>query len=493
MLTVDQIEDYLGRDDIEWTTLDLKREVPRRDGPKRNLAKVVVAFANTSGGYLIIGADDEKPVGSSRPVCNVCPLGRSRDEVIRTVRQIIEGRTEPSIRHRIDLDTVYLSSRGVTVLQVSVAPPYEADPLCFLRDGDSFVPYCRVEKACVPMKPDEIASFGRRLVGEEAKRKAEEFSKAVDRAVDHVLTVLASSILDLGGLVTEQGFESALLEECQGDEEVRERARGRLNNHALLRRIEDGYDFPNETLRAYYAAHDVAQRPAEELLRLLHNSRYDQVWPHVFTHLVDRQAAEALLDSMIQAGQVERAARCYYVRRDREVGDLSERLTRDLLRRARRVLAENSDLQTLFIGNMLKDPCTEVRRTVLRRFNPAEYPDVPPPSMVEALLERVQFDPNRNCQAAAAEVLLQIEIPDDHHFSATERALSLLESLTTGDDFVELVGKTGSSQMIAEKLAELGQRILEPKSFHQETRKLGLEPSKRLALLSKVELLQEIG
>lgn len=434
MLTFDEIEDLLEEYDIEWTTLELKREVPTTDGPKRNLAKVVVAFANTSGGNVIIGADNEKPPDGPRPVHDVCPPG-ARGRVIGDVSQIIESRIVPSVRHRVKPDATRLRSRGVTVLQVSVEPPGQMDPLCYLKNGEKYTPYSRDGERCVPMKPEEIDSRIRELVLEEEKRKAEGFSDAVDRAVDHVLTAVASSILDLGGLATKQAFESALLEGCEGDENVRKRARGRLNNHPLLRRIEDEYDFPNERLRAYYAASDLAQRPSDELLELINDRRYDEVWPDVFTHLVNREVAEIVLNAMIQAGAVERAVRCYCVRRNREVGEISERLTVELLRQARRVLAESAGLQMLFINNMLKDPYTEVRRTVLRWFNPSDYSHVSPSVIVEALLERVQADPNRNCQAAAAEALLQIDIPEDHHFSVAERALAMIESLTTGDDF----------------------------------------------------------
>jgi len=76
----------------------------------------------------------------------------------------------------------------------------------------------------------------------------------------------------------------------------------------------------------------------------------------------------------------------------------------------------------------------------------------------------------------------------------------MIESLTAGDDLdvaenakiwvslVELLGKTGSSQMIVEKLAELGQRISEAEELSPRDKEawLGTIEEARITIQSRV-------
>ena len=47
----------------ESKTLELKRELPSAE----HIAKTVIAFANTSGGKLVIGVDDERKIVTMGP------------------------------------------------------------------------------------------------------------------------------------------------------------------------------------------------------------------------------------------------------------------------------------------------------------------------------------------------------------------------------------------------------------------------------------------
>lgn len=110
---VDQLTDSLLQklcDDKcpESQTLDFKRELPgNTDKEKHEICKDVAALANTDGGDLVYGIEEENGAAGS-----ICPIaGEPSDAAMRRIAQVIDAGVEPRIHgikmRAIDVDGGY--------------------------------------------------------------------------------------------------------------------------------------------------------------------------------------------------------------------------------------------------------------------------------------------------------------------------------------------------------------------------------------------------
>lgn len=122
----------------EGLTLEFKRRVPR---PER-IAKEVIAFANTRGGRLLLGVDDNGTI-----------IGvRDPDEEVFALRQALRRCATPPIAFA--LERIQLEHRReviVVTIEESARKPH------FLRNGRYRQAYIRVEDRSIEASPEVLA------------------------------------------------------------------------------------------------------------------------------------------------------------------------------------------------------------------------------------------------------------------------------------------------------------------------------------------------
>lgn len=474
MLSVQDIETYIEEEDVESKTIELKSMVASTSEEKKNLAKVVVAFTNTEGGHIIIGIADAKPPGQPRPVSNVCPP-EQRDEIVRRLRQILHDRIQPSVFSRTQIHPVELRKYVASVVVIEVKPPKEGKELVYLKDGETYIPYRRAEKQCLPMRPEEIADFYEEYTYEKAEKKARreirEREAKVQEILESVLSDLAYGQLSKDDLIPLAQVDDLLQAAGEGEiEETLGEVKRRLEVTSLLRWWDKGVDFLDEAMRRYYAAKYLATLDAEEITSLLGEPRWDRVWPHLFSIVEEKEKAERLLKKMIEEEQLTLALYCYSQRRDQTVGVISEHLKERLLRQARRKLNDDDEIQRLFIEHLsCKDPSSDVRQTVLRSLGP-EYLQQISLSVIQALL-RALDDPVRNCRREAIKSLDEIaqrgQFPSESLYLVERKIRECLErqkdALQEEEDiwpeFIALLGRIGNSLETLELLEEIQRKM----------------------------------
>src|ERR1022692_3929680 len=123
MLIEDTIEDIIqGR---EGPRVDFKLDA----SSPHKIVKDIVAFANTSGGTVIIGIDD------SRDVVGLSDLGKAEEVITNTTYTNTEPQLIPSIG--------YKTHKGKDLLVVDIQYYQGVDPIA-LRKGGRSVVYERV-------------------------------------------------------------------------------------------------------------------------------------------------------------------------------------------------------------------------------------------------------------------------------------------------------------------------------------------------------------
>jgi len=133
----------------EGRQLEFKRELPgSADSDKRELCADVSSFANTAGGYLLFGVDEEKGAASAIPgLQSIEP-----DETILRIEQILAAGIDPPIPgvacRPIPIDS------GQNVIAVHIPRSWRSPHL--VKHGVSFRMYARTSRGKQPLDSQEI-------------------------------------------------------------------------------------------------------------------------------------------------------------------------------------------------------------------------------------------------------------------------------------------------------------------------------------------------
>jgi len=125
----------------ESETLELKLNLKSTE----DVARLLVAFANTNGGTIVVGvSDDGKLVGIS---------GSQLDSISTRVHAVAEQLALPGVRvESFIIQAVYILAIHVPRAPDSVAPVFTATGQVFVRAGTEIRPYSR------PTHPTPVAS-----------------------------------------------------------------------------------------------------------------------------------------------------------------------------------------------------------------------------------------------------------------------------------------------------------------------------------------------
>lgn len=131
--------------------LDFKRELPQQwtDEKKRELCADVSSFANTGGGYLFFGVDENSGVASAVPgLQEDIDIDKSIVQLEQIIRTGIDPRLGGIVTYHIP------TSKGKGVIAVHVPRSWRAPHL--VKHGDSFRMYARTSRGKQPLDAQEI-------------------------------------------------------------------------------------------------------------------------------------------------------------------------------------------------------------------------------------------------------------------------------------------------------------------------------------------------
>lgn len=152
-VTPEDVEDLITNKVRENRHLDYKRQLPGgSDADKGKFLKDVGAFANSGGGDIIYGVEeelDEKGQSTGSPGSVVGIQGLSLDAEIRRLTSVVQSGLDPTVMPRVELKALETSSGRVLLLRVprSFTGPH------MVRDGRF---YARHDSQNLPMDATEL-------------------------------------------------------------------------------------------------------------------------------------------------------------------------------------------------------------------------------------------------------------------------------------------------------------------------------------------------
>jgi hypothetical protein len=155
-LTFGQIERAIAQQVVEYDDLDWKRAVPSKEGADE-LAKDIAAMANSRGGLIVYGVDEEPGTGAAKVVKSV-----AADEAeLRRIRATALTRIQPGVV--IDLEVVTSEDGTQTVLVLQV-PASELAPH-LVQNGHQWLgaPYRSGPDTHWMREPDLARAYGERM------------------------------------------------------------------------------------------------------------------------------------------------------------------------------------------------------------------------------------------------------------------------------------------------------------------------------------------
>lgn len=116
-------EDILALlDQGEGQSVEFEKSIPSED----DIARDMVAFANTDGGKLVFGLDDK-----NKHLTGVEIIGNFDN----WIREIAKNRCKPTINPQIEI--IEKADKKIVVITVPEGDdkPYRSDEICYIRDG----------------------------------------------------------------------------------------------------------------------------------------------------------------------------------------------------------------------------------------------------------------------------------------------------------------------------------------------------------------------
>jgi predicted HTH transcriptional regulator len=108
-LTYSDIERFVGEKWSERTTIDYKRETyGSRDDDKKELLKDISSFANTQGGDILIGINEENGLPTGIPGVDVADIESEKLRLEETIRRGLQPRVDINVQHVVTPTSTYV-------------------------------------------------------------------------------------------------------------------------------------------------------------------------------------------------------------------------------------------------------------------------------------------------------------------------------------------------------------------------------------------------
>jgi len=163
-LTFEDLQALVDNEEPESVTLEYKREIDRSAGGKKELARYVSAMANSQGGYLLLGIDEQE----HRPIIPERFVDRTPDQ--HKVEEWLDQVLNSNIQQRVNVHIrpIPVAGRPEECVVVMQVPPSPRVPHMVTAQNDNRY-YVRHNFEVLPAEEYEVRDMferGRRMRGE---------------------------------------------------------------------------------------------------------------------------------------------------------------------------------------------------------------------------------------------------------------------------------------------------------------------------------------
>lgn len=120
------------------------------DSVKKKIPAIMTSFANSSGGWIIIGIDDKSK--------SIVPIKRERNDFGQIVSQLLKGCVTPIPQYEVRfLECPDVKTSGILLIYVYEGnfAPYISDGTIYIRNGSSKEPVQRADRATIELLLDK--------------------------------------------------------------------------------------------------------------------------------------------------------------------------------------------------------------------------------------------------------------------------------------------------------------------------------------------------
>lgn len=153
---LDANNEFLGINDVTYANLEqlkvldegyqLEFKSDYNENVKKKLPSIIASFANSSGGWIIIGVEDKNK--------EIIPIKRERNDFGQLISQLIKGHVTPIPQYDVRfLTSPDDSNSGVLIICVYEGnfAPYISNGTIFIRNGSSKEPIQRADRATIEL------------------------------------------------------------------------------------------------------------------------------------------------------------------------------------------------------------------------------------------------------------------------------------------------------------------------------------------------------
>ena len=148
--------DFLSIDEVTYAELGqlnvldegyhLEFKLNFNDSVKKKIPSIIASFANSSGGWIVIGIEDKSKI--------ITPIRKERNDFGQIISQLLKGSVTPIPQYEVRfLECPDTESRGVLLIYVYEGhyTPYISDGTIYIRNGSSKEPVQRADRATIEL------------------------------------------------------------------------------------------------------------------------------------------------------------------------------------------------------------------------------------------------------------------------------------------------------------------------------------------------------
>lgn len=152
--------DFLSIDEVTYAELGqlnvldegyhLEYKLNFNDNVKKKIPSIITSFANSSGGWIVIGIEDKSKI--------ITPIKKERNDFGQIISQLLKGSVTPIPKYEVRfLECPDAESRGVLLIYVYEGhyTPYISDGTIYIRNGSSKEPVQRADRATIELLLDK--------------------------------------------------------------------------------------------------------------------------------------------------------------------------------------------------------------------------------------------------------------------------------------------------------------------------------------------------
>ena len=120
------------------------------DSVKKKIPAIITSFANSSGGWIVIGIEDKSKI--------IVPIKKERNDFGQIISQLLKGSVTPIPQYEVRfLECPDVEGSGVLLVYVYEGnfTPYISDGTVYIRNGSSKEPVQRSDRATIELLLDK--------------------------------------------------------------------------------------------------------------------------------------------------------------------------------------------------------------------------------------------------------------------------------------------------------------------------------------------------